>query len=433
MEFDEQEELLLMAQTEVKNAEDYGIWFLDSGCSNHMTSDKSWFVEINENFRHAVRLGNGSKLSVEGIESIRFMVGGILQRVTDVYYVPHLTSNLLSIGQLQEKQLSIIIEGGVCKIFHSQRGLIVETHMTKNRMFLINAMKKATTAECFQIEDEDVGALWHRRFGHLNNRSLQVMQKKELVKGLPTMKEAEKICTVCNKGKQQRERFPKRAKWRASEKLELIHADLCGPINPTSQGVKRYLFVLVDDFSRKTWIYFLADKAETFAVFKEFKNSVEKEAKTAICGLRTDRGGEFTSDIFNKFCSDNGIKRQLTAAYSPQQNGVAKRRNRTIMNMVRCLLSEKEMPKSLWPEAARWTAHVMNRSFTKSVSDMVPEERWSGIKPKVDYFRVFGSIGHVHVPEQKRLKLDDRSYMCILLGISDESKAYRQVGLEFKQ
>lgn len=95
------------------------------------------------------------------------------------------------------------------------------------------------------------------------------------------------------------------------------------------------------------------------------------------------------------------------------------------MNMVRCLLSEKEMSRSLWPEAANWTAHVLHRSFTKSVKDMVPEERWTEEKPNVEYFRVFGSITHVHIPEQKRIKLDDRSHRCILLGVSGKSKAYR--------
>jgi hypothetical protein len=93
--------------------------------------------------------------------------------------------------------------------------------------------------------------------------------------------------------------------------------------------------------------------------------------------------------------------------------------------MVRSLLTEKEMPKTLWAEAAKWINHVINRSLTKAVKEMVPEERWSGMKPRVDYFRVFGSIAHVHIPEQKRTKLDDRSRKCILIGVSDESKAYR--------
>lgn len=131
------------------------------------------------------------------------------------------------------------------------------------------------------------------------------------------MKDDTRVCTVCNVGKQQRGKFPKKSKWRASEKLELIHADLCGPITPTSHSGKRYLFVLVDDFSRKVWIYFLVNKSEAFETFKVFKNHVEKEARTVIRGLRTDRGGEFTSEEFNRFCSDHGIKRQLTAAYTP--------------------------------------------------------------------------------------------------------------------
>lgn len=425
VEFDEKEELLLMAQVDLSKTEGQGIWFLDSGCSNHMTGEKSWFMELDEGFKHSVRLGNSSKMVVEGKGKIRIEVKGITQVITDVYYVPQLTNNLLSIGQLQEKQLKFIFENGVCRVYHRQRGLIMETEMTVNRMFLVYAKNKVIPDKCLKVEEEDAGVLWHKRLGHLNNKTIQLMQKKELVKGLPILKMEDNVCTVCNMGKQQRGKFPKQSKWRATEKLELIHADLCGPITPTSNSGKRYLFVLVDDFSRKTWIYFLAEKSETFETFKAYKSLVEKEANAVIRGLRTDRGGEFTSDTFNKFCKDQGIRRQLTTAYTPQQNGVAERRNRTIMNMVRCLLSEKQMPKSFWPDAARWTAHVLNRSFTKAVKDVVPEERWTGIKPKVDYFRIFGSVAHVHIPVQKRIKLDDRSHRCILLGVSEESKAYR--------
>lgn len=122
--------------------------------------------------------------------------------MTDVYYVPNLSSNLLSIGQLQEKQLSIIIEDNACRIFHVQRGLVVETQMTKNRMFLIHAIKKPISADCLKVEEEDLGTLWHKRFGHLNKKSIQLMQKKEMVKGLPNIKDDDKVCTVCNIGKQ---------------------------------------------------------------------------------------------------------------------------------------------------------------------------------------------------------------------------------------
>ncbi|WJZ84648.1 hypothetical protein VitviT2T_004242 [Vitis vinifera] len=167
------------------------------------------------------------------------------------------------------------------------------------------------------------------------------------------------------------------------------------------------------------------EKSEAFTTFKNYKNLVEKEIGAFIFCLRTDRGGEFTYLEFNAFCKTNGVSRQLTAAYTPQQNGVAERKNRTIMNMVRSMLSEKQVPKNFWPEAVNWTTHVLNRSPTLAVKGVTPEEAWSGVKPNVDYFRVFGCIGHVHVPDNKRNKLDDKSFQCVLLGVSEESKAYR--------
>ena len=245
------------------------------------------------------------------------------------------------------------------------------------------------------------------------------------MRGLPQLKASSKVCTDCMMGKQHRNAIPKRSLWRASQRLQLVHADICGPIKPISNSKKRYLISFIDDYSRKVWIYFLTEKSEAFTTFKNYKNLVEKETGAFICCLRTDKGGEFTSLEFNAFCKINGISRQLIAAYTPQQNGVAERKNRTIMNMVRSMLSEKQVPKNFWPEAVNWTTHVLNRSPTLAVKGVTPEEAWSGVKPNVDYFRVFGCIGHVHVPDNKRKKLDDKSFQCVLLGVSEESKAYR--------
>ncbi|CAA7032829.1 unnamed protein product [Microthlaspi erraticum] len=141
--------------------------------------------------------------------------------------------------------------------------------------------------------------------------------------------------------------------------------------------------------------------------------------------LRTDRGGEYNSGEFREFCDKHGIKRHLTTAYTPQQNGVAERKNRTIMNMVRTVLREKEIPRSFWPEAVQWANHVLNRSPTVAVTDKTPEEAWSGKKPSVEYFKIFGCVGHVHISDVKRTKLDDKSVKCVLLGYNSESKAYK--------
>ena len=153
----------------------------------------------------------------------------------------------------------------------------------------------------------------------------------------------------------------------------------------------------------------MVEKSEAFHIFKEFKAFVEKQSGSFIKCLRTDRGGEYNSTEFKEFCKEHGIKRQLTTVYTPQQNGVAERKNRMIMNMVRAVLSEKEVPKNFWPDAVQWANHVLNRSPTTIVKDMTPEEAWSGCKPSVEHFRVFGSIGYVHVPDVKRTKLDDKS------------------------
>ena len=141
--------------------------------------------------------------------------------------------------------------------------------------------------------------------------------------------------------------------------------------------------------------------------------------------MRTDRGGEFTSQEFNNFCNESGIHRQLTTSFTPQHNGVAERKNRTIMNMVRSMFSEKKIPITFWLETINWNVHVLNRSPTFAVKNQTPEEAWSGVKPLVEHFKVFGCVSHMHVPDSRRIKLDDKSLSCVLLGISEESKAYR--------
>lgn len=246
-----------------------------------------------------------------------------------------------------------------------------------------------------------------------------------MVKGLPELAEIEENCVDCLTGKQSRDSIPKQANWRASTKLELVHSDICGPINPQSNGGNRYFITFTDDYSRKTWIYLLKEKSNAFEIFKNFKALVEKESGNSIQCLRTDRGGEYLSNSFNEFCSKEGIKRQLTAAYTPQQNGVSERKNRTLLNMVRSMINEKKVPKQFWPEAVKWATYVMNRSPTLNVKNMTPEEAWSGVKPSVHFFRVFGCIAHVHIHDSQRKRLDNKSKKCVLLGVSEESKAYK--------
>jgi hypothetical protein len=328
-----EEEMLLMAYNdEIRNQREE-IWYIDSGCSNHMVGTKEWFFDFDDGFRESVKLGNDSKMAVMGRGNVKLSINGRTHVITDVYYLPGLGNNLLSVGQLQQKNLSIMFKNNVCKMFHDEKGLILTTEMTPNRMYIIRA--HVILPKCLQVVTAGQYWLWHNRYAHLSSKGLKTLDKKQMVKGLPNVQECEDKCTDCLVGKQQRSSIPKQANWRASMKLELIHSDICGPISPQSNGGNRYFATFTDDYSRKTWIYLLKEKSAVFDVFKRFKSLVEKESSCSIQCLRTDRGGEFTSNEFNDFCRLQGIKRQLTAAYTPQQNGVSERKNRTLLNMVR--------------------------------------------------------------------------------------------------
>jgi transposase InsO family protein len=416
-----------MSYVKVNQTAQEDIWFLDSGCSNHMSGNKAAFCELNETFRETVKLRNNTKMTVFGKGRVRLHLNDSNFVITDVFYVPELKNNLLSIGQLQKRGFAILIQSGKCHIYHPQRGLIIQSEMTANRMFLLlaNFQPKKEKNTCFHTTTSDLAHLWYCRYGHLSYKGLRTLQSKNMIHGLPQLSASTVTCTDCIMGKQHRDPISKRSTWRATQKLQLIHTDICGPVSPMSNSKKRYSLCFIDDFSRKAWIYFLSEKSEAFNMFKCFKKLVENETGLSIKCLRTNRGGEFNYKDFNEFCKQHGIKRQLTAAYTPQQNGVAERKNRTVMNLVRSMLSEKKMPKNFWPEAVNWAIYVLNRSPTLTVKDVTPQEAWSGVKPTAEHFRVFGCISYAHIPDARRTKLTSKSLLCVLLGVSEESKAYR--------
>lgn len=443
-DLDDNEEMLLMAyvEEEVTEADANNLmmtrcekqedtrkraWFLDSGCSNHMSGDKELFVSMDEKFKHSVKLGNNKRMEVIGKGNVKLVLNGATYVIREVYYVPELKNNLLSLGQLQEKGLTIMIQRGTCRVYHDERGLIAECKMSRNRMFvLFDQTNEATRRQrCMQITSNEAPKLWHERYGHLSHGGMKTLQSKSMVRGLPSFDIQTFTCSDCLKGKQPRSAIPKRSSWRAKEVLELIHSDICGPISPISTSGKRYILCFIDDHSRKAWVYFIKEKSEAFHQFRLFKSKVETESGRSIKCLRTDRGGEYTSTEFADYCKEKGIRRQLTTAYTPQQNGIAERKNRTVMNMVRSMLSARKVPKIFWAEAVNWTFYVLNRCPTHAVKDKTPQEAWNGIKPSVEHFRVWGSLAHAHIPDVKRSKLDDKSITCVMLGFSEESKGYK--------
>lgn len=218
-----------------------------------MTGSKEWFMKLEHDFNLTVKLGNDMRMDVVAKRSVQVQVNGITQMISDVYYVPELKNNLLSIGQFQEKGLAILIQTGVCKVFHPERGLIMQTNMSENRMFYLLASMPQKDPMCFQVKEEEKKVhMWHCRFGHLNHHGLRMLSHKRMVVGLPCLKPTKEICTTCLVGKQHRESMSKKSMWRASKHLQLVHSDICGPIKPASHSGKRYNLIFIDDFTRKT-------------------------------------------------------------------------------------------------------------------------------------------------------------------------------------
>ena len=240
-EIEEKDEVILMTYVELQGTKRGDVWFVDSGCSNHMCGERSMFSSLNTSFTHNVKLGNNHKLMVGGKRVVKIILKGISHVINDVYYIPKLKNNLFSVGQLQERDLDVLFKGGdrnTCNIFQTSRGKIAESVMSANRMFIMlrESNNKTKEERCLQVDISDKVELWHHRYGHLSYKGLHTLCSKEMVVGLPEIEDVKTICEACVKGKHHRVPFPKQSKWRATERLQLIHSDLCGPINPPSNS-----------------------------------------------------------------------------------------------------------------------------------------------------------------------------------------------------
>ena len=275
-------------------------------------------------------------------------------------------------------------------------------------------------------ESQDSGIeLWHQRLAHVNYNQLRQLEKNATGLSLPR-ESKRRFCEACIQGKMHQKPHKPLKEIRSTEKLQLVHTDVCGPMQTKSFGGSRYFITFTDDYSRCCKVYFLKEKSEALEKFKEFKASVETESGQSIKALRADRGGEYLSEEFSCYLKKYGIRAELTAAHSPQQNGVSERMNQTLVEAARSMLTHAGLSYAYWAEAVASAAYLRNRMVTTALkSDETPYQRWYGKKPNLQHIRVFGCMVYSHVPEGKRKKLDNRAQMLRFIGYTDTARNYK--------
>uniref|UniRef100_A0A2N9GFS8 Integrase catalytic domain-containing protein n=1 Tax=Fagus sylvatica TaxID=28930 RepID=A0A2N9GFS8_FAGSY len=343
-------------------ADPYDEWVIDSAASYHVTPRREFFTSYKAGNLGRVKMGNKSYADIVGISDICVE--------TNTGY-------------------TLKIEGcnGKWKLFKGSlvfaRGKICCT-LYKTQVKLCRDMVNAA-------QDDSMPDLWHRRLAHMSEKGLQILAKKSLIP------------------------FAK----------DLVYSDVCGPIEVESLGGNRYFVTFIDDASRKVWVYVLKTKDQVFQLFKKFHAMVEREKGKSLKCLRTDNGGEYTSNEFENYCSEYGIRHEKTVPGTPQHNGVAERINRTIVEKVRCMLRMAKLPKSFWAEAVQTACYLINRSPSVPLDFDIPERVWTGEDASYAHLKVFGCKTFAHVPKEQRLKLDDKATPCIFVGYGDAEFGYK--------
>jgi len=221
------------------------------------------------------------------------------------------------------------------------------------------------------------------------------------------------VCEACQLRKQIRHPFPVQTTHVTSKPLEMIHSYVWTTKIESIGGCKYYVS-FIDDHIRKVWVCFMKHKGEVFQHFLNFKAMVKKEKGVSIKCLRFDGRGKYFSNEFSEY----------SCSYSPQQNGIVERKNRHIVEITRAMLNEKNLLNYFWAEAVVTAVYIMNRTPTTIVHSMTLEEKFIGKKPYVSHLKMFGCIAYVHVPDEKRSKLDPKAEKCIFIGYSLEQKGY---------
>ncbi|GJZ80849.1 putative ribonuclease H-like domain-containing protein [Tanacetum coccineum] len=333
-----------------------------------------------------------------------------------------------------DKKNSVLFTDTGCFVLSPDFKLVVESQVLlkfprKNNMYSVdmkNIVPKESLTCLVAKATLDESMLWHRRLGHVNFKTINKLVKENLVRGLPTKRfENDQTCVACLKGKQHKASCKSKIQNSITQPLFMLHMDLFGPTFVSSLMNKKYCLVVTDDYSRFTWVFFLASKDETSGILKSFITEIENLVDKKVKIIRCDNGTEFKNRVMSEFCEKKGIKKEFSVARTPQQNGVAERRNRTLIEAARTMLADSKLPTTFWAEAVNTACYVQNRVLVVKPHNKTPYELFRGRTPALSFMRPFGC----HVTILNTLdylgKFDGKSDEGFFVGYSMNSKAFR--------
>lgn len=394
-------------------------WIIDSGASGHMTCNRDLLKGIKTGGGKIMTAGGGL-VDVQGVGQASVYCNGKDITVDKVMYVPDFKVNLLSISGIVAKGNVVTFNKNGCVIKNQNNELIASVKPDRGVYRLTQ-----TVGDCFtnMLTSSDA-MMWHRKLGHVNGATL--LKMKNVVDGLKLISTDltdVNNCKVCAEGKQTKLPFP-RSKSETTEILKLLHTDVIGPMETLSIGKSKYIVTIVDDYSRYTWALMVKEKSEVTNAIISHINMVEKQTGKCVKIIRSDNGLEFVNNNMENYCKKKGIRHQKSSPYTPQQNGVAERFNRSIIEKAKCLLFDADLPKCYWAEAVNMATYIMNRILSSTTGN-VPHEVFYGCRVDISQLKLFGTKVMMYIPKEKRTKLDKNSKEMIFVGYDDNTKGYR--------
>ncbi|WJX13388.1 hypothetical protein P8452_03779 [Trifolium repens] len=366
-------------------------WVVDSGASTHATSRRDLFSTYETGDFGVVRMGNNGQANVIGIGDVCVETSnGTTLVLKGVKHIPELRFNLLSVGKLDNEGYDNSFSGNEWKL--KKGSMVVARGKRNSNLYVVQlGVSKCYINTC---DNDSSSELWHKRLGHMSEKAKT---------SFPFMSSEPK---------------------RKLEVLDLVHSDVCGPMKTRSLCGAYYFVTFIDDYSRKTWAYTLKTKDQVLDTFKSFQAMVERETGKKLKCIRTDNRGEYVGP-FDKYCQEQGIRHQKSPPKTPQLNGLAERMNRTLVERMRCLLSQSKLPKYFWGEALNTVVHLLNLTPCVPLKFDVPNHVWSGKEVSYGHLRVFGCMAYVHIPKDERSKLDEKSKKCVFVGYGLDEFGYR--------